>query len=312
LAFIVVNLAPTMGAVLDWIRATYDPQTIFWGWGAIVLSMVAIHAAEIVLPAQRDQRYRAIGFNVVATAAFLALGPIASFLPGYLVTAAVKALHGPWFQADLPNLLPESGWSRIGLLIVFAFVPLLVSDFFYYWFHRLQHANRWLWEQHKLHHTDEAVNVTTSLRHHWTENGFRLVFVALPMGATLTITPVEAGIVTMFTSQWGYLIHANIRLPLGPLSGVFLGPQAHRIHHSLEREHLNKNFAAFFPIWDILFGTFHRPRLGEFPDTGVAGEIGRPAPTNAVWPFHRVVGDATPRSPACLIVVVYMQTVRPR
>jgi sterol desaturase/sphingolipid hydroxylase (fatty acid hydroxylase superfamily) len=231
---------------------------------------------------------------------------------GYLVTAAVKALHGPWFQADLPNLLPESGWSRIGLLIVFAFVPLLVSDFFYYWFHRLQHANRWLWEQHKLHHTDEAVNVTTSLRHHWLEDGLRGIFIALPMGMLLKIAPVEAGIVTMFTSQWGYLIHANIRLPLGPLSGVFLGPQAHRIHHSLEREHLNKNFAAFFPIWDILFGTFHRPRRGEFPDTGVAGEIGRPAPTNAVWPFHRVVGDATRRSPACLIVVVYMQTVRPR
>jgi sterol desaturase/sphingolipid hydroxylase (fatty acid hydroxylase superfamily) len=266
-----------MEIVLNWIRANYDPQTLFWGWGAIALSMVVIHAAELAFPAQRGQSYRSLGFNVAATVAFLALGPIASFLPGYVVAAAVQAFQGPWLRVPLADLLPDSGWPRIALLILFAFVPLFIGDFFYYWFHRLQHANRWLWEQHKLHHTDEAVNVTTSLRHHWTENGFRAIFITLPMAGAFTITPVEAGVVTVFTSQWGYLIHANIRVPPGPLSRVFVGPQVHRIHHSLERNHLNKNFGAFFPTWDILFGTFYLPRRDEFPETGVANEVGRPA-----------------------------------
>ncbi|HLK14417.1 MAG TPA: hypothetical protein VKT78_06405, partial [Fimbriimonadaceae bacterium] len=29
---------------------------------------------------------------------------------------------------------------------------------------------------------------------------------------------------------------------------------------------------AFFPFWDILFGTFHYPSRDEYPSTGVQGE----------------------------------------
>src|SRR5207248_9190433 len=48
-------------------------------------------------------------------------------------------------------------------------LALIANDFFYYWFHRLQHSSKWLWAEHELHHSDEHVNVTTSLRHHWLE-----------------------------------------------------------------------------------------------------------------------------------------------
>jgi sterol desaturase/sphingolipid hydroxylase (fatty acid hydroxylase superfamily) len=263
--------------LLNWIRTTYDPQTLFWSWGGIILSLVVIHGFELVSPAQRGQSYRTIGFNCLATFAYLSLTPIANFMPGYVVTSAVQAAHGPWFAIDLPSIIADqSGLSRVALLALFAFVPLFIFDFFYYWFHRWQHMNRWAWEQHKLHHTDEALNVTTSFRVHWTEGGFRGILVSIPMAILFKITPVEAGIVTLFTGHWGYLIHANLRLPFGPLTSVLVGPQAHRIHHSILPEHRNRNFAAFFPIWDILFGTFHRPGSREFPPTGVVGEASRP------------------------------------
>jgi sterol desaturase/sphingolipid hydroxylase (fatty acid hydroxylase superfamily) len=215
-----------MDEFLNWIRANYDPQTLFWAWGAVALSLVIIHGFEFVFPAERGQSYRSIGFNAFATGSYLALTPIARFLPGYVVVSAAQAAHGPWLALDLPSILPDSGWLRIALLSLFGFLPLFVFDFFYYWYHRLQHANAWLWEQHKLHHTDEAVNVTTSLRHHWTEEGLRAIFIAVPMGILFKITPVEAGIVTMFTSQWGYLTHANVRLSLGPLSVLLAGPMS--------------------------------------------------------------------------------------
>lgn len=32
------------------------------------------------------------------------------------------------------------------------FAWLGARDFFYYWFHRLQHASKWLWAEHALHH----------------------------------------------------------------------------------------------------------------------------------------------------------------
>jgi sterol desaturase/sphingolipid hydroxylase (fatty acid hydroxylase superfamily) len=162
------------------------------------------------------------------------------------------------------------------MLFLFAFVPLFVFDFFYYWFHRLQHTNRWLWEQHKLHHTDEALNVTTAGRVHWSEEAFRSIFISLPMGLLFDIKPVDAGIITMAIGYWGLLIHANVRLPFGPLTRVLCGPQAHRIHHSILPEHGNRNFAAFFPVWDILFGTFHHPEEA-YPRTGVIGAPPRPS-----------------------------------
>jgi sterol desaturase/sphingolipid hydroxylase (fatty acid hydroxylase superfamily) len=66
-------------------------------------------------------------------------------------------------------------------------------------------------------------------------------------------------------SAWTFLIHANLKLSLGPLSWLVDGPQVHRIHHSQLPQHFDRNFAAFFPIWDVLFGTYYHPARGEFP-----------------------------------------------
>ena len=281
-----------MDAFLAWIKATYDPSAVFWGWGAIALSLLGFHFVELVFPAQRGQSYRAVRFNIVATVAFLVLTPVATFLPAYVLTAAVQAVHGPWFAIDLPSLAGEAGsWRRAMFLPLFVLVPFFIYDFFFYWFHRLLHTNSWLWEQHKLHHTDEALNVTSTLRIHWTELCFRNLLIGIPMGVLFKITPVEAGVILIFTGQWGYLIHANIRLPLGPLAYVFVGPQEHRIHHSIQEQHKNRNFGAFFPIWDILFGTFHRPTVNEYPPTGVAAEQGTPSIASMLFaPFVRWCG----------------------
>ncbi|MBL8512917.1 MAG: sterol desaturase family protein, partial [Betaproteobacteria bacterium] len=62
-----------------------------------------------------------------------------------------------------------------------------------------------------------------------------------------------------------------LRVSFGSLTGVFAGPQYHRIHHSILHQHLNKNFAAMFPVWDRLFGTQYLPASNEFPPTGIVG-----------------------------------------
>jgi hypothetical protein len=46
-------------------------------------------------------------------------------------------------------------------------------------------------------------------------------------------------------------------------------PQYHRIHHSVEPQHLNKNFCRIFPVFDVIFGTAWRPGKDEFPVTGL-------------------------------------------
>jgi sterol desaturase/sphingolipid hydroxylase (fatty acid hydroxylase superfamily) len=270
--------------LLQWLKGVYGPM--LWQWGAIALSMVVIHCLELVFPAKPNQ-YRSVGFNVLVIGMTLGLSPLVGFLPGYVVASAVQAAGGPWIAINLADFVADRGEVlRIVTLSICGFVPLFVFDFFFYWHHRLQHANSWLWEQHKLHHTDDAFNVTTSVRHHWTEDFLRGVLTGVPLGVLFNITPVDAGLVTMFTAYWSYLTHANIRLPLGPLSPFLLGPQVHRIHHSVLPEHQNHNFAAFFPIWDVLFRTFYYPRWDEFPDTGLVGEPARPSMANVLFaPF---------------------------
>ena len=47
-------------------------------------------------------------------------------------------------------------------------------------------------------------------------------------------------------------------------------PQYHRIHHSIEPRHQDKNFGVLLTVWDRLFGTMNR-NYDEYPATGVIG-----------------------------------------
>lgn len=158
-------------------------------------------------------------------------------------------------------------------VLAFSLLVVVAQDFFYYWFHRLQHSNKWLWAQHELHHSDENVNVTTSWRHHWLETVLEPPFILTP--TMLLFTPAVAPILWIagFTKLMTYFLHLNFPLRFGWFSRVLTGPQIHRIHHSSSPEHIDKNFATILPLWDILFGTYHHPKKGEWPSTGVEGVI---------------------------------------
>lgn len=164
---------------------------------------------------------------------------------------------------------------------------LLVWDFFYYWWHRAQHRYPALWRMHSLHHMDETLGVSANMRVHWLEEIGRTAVIFVPM-AFLFNLPVATGFIAVMLTAWGAFIHANLRLHLGPLSPLIAGPQVHRVHHSRLERHHDRNFAAFFPVWDVLFGTYHHPARGEFPPTGVEGM----AEVGSVWeaivhPFRR-------------------------
>jgi hypothetical protein len=45
------------------------------------------------------------------------------------------------------------------------------------------------------------------------------------------------------------------RLP-GWIEWTFNTPSHHRVHHSTDGEHLDKNFGAVLILWDRIFGTF--------------------------------------------------------
>ena len=43
----------------------------------------------------------------------------------------------------------------------------------------------------------------------------------------------------------------------------------HHIHHSCHPDHLDKNFAFTFPIWDVLFKTYHMPEDNRDVEFGI-------------------------------------------
>jgi len=276
----------TKERIFDWLAATYSADGFLRMWIALLLLCGLLHLAERVRPAERNQSYRGMLTNGAATAAYAILSPIAllasNFFVGWFISAQIRHLTGALTVIDLDAL--TSGYSpaaRMVLLAPLVVLPLVVYDFFYYWLHRLQHTNSWLWEQHKLHHSDQALNVSTSFRVNWLEGFFKNLLVTIPMAVLLGLQPFEIGVVASATSivthLWGIYVHSNVRLSYGPLTAWLTGPQYHRIHHSIEPQHKDKNYVTYFPIWDVLFGSYYRPAPDEYPKTGVAGEPTNPS-----------------------------------
>jgi len=154
--------------------------------------------------------------------------------------------------------------------IALAFPIVLMRDFFYYWFHRLQHWSKWFWAQHALHHSDEYVNATTSIRHQWLEMPLTAIFVYWPLAFLFDAPALTYGIAASLISWIGLANHVNIRIGLGRFGWLISCPQTHRIHHSKQPEHTDKNFAVNFPIGDVLFGTYYEAKNGEYPPTGLS------------------------------------------
>lgn len=216
---------------------------------------------ESLIPAQREQPLRKVAFNIAYMAFFFFFANLLSPVLDPFTGPIIKAL-----RVGIPIAFPDGLPGQLLQVLAFYFV----FDFFYYWLHRAQHAIPLLWAQHKLHHSDEALNVTTANRHHWLEVPLHGLAIWLPLGILFQQKPVTIAWLWTLFLLWGYFIHMNVRLPLGPLTPVIAGPQLHRIHHSLEPQHHDRNFAASFPLFDILFGTYCPPRKDEFPATGLA------------------------------------------
>ena len=67
-----------------------------------------------------------------------------------------------------------------------------------------------------------------------------------------------------------YYIHASIGVHFGPLRKILVDNRFHRIHHSTEQRHFDKNFGICFSIWDRMFGTACDPVGDEWPKVGLA------------------------------------------
>jgi sterol desaturase/sphingolipid hydroxylase (fatty acid hydroxylase superfamily) len=205
----------------------------------------------------------------VFTGSFFALG-------GVTVGLLAKALN-QHFRLGWIDLRFAHGHGAVTLLGAFL-LSSFVGDFFYYWYHRTWHKVPFFWQSHKLHHMDTSLEAITVGRQSWTEIMLPL-FTGLPAAVIFKLDAIDyfsagvsGAVIGVLSMAWGPLFHANIKLHLGRASFLLNNPQLHRIHHSRLPQHRDKNFANYYPIWDVIFGTYYEPSRGEYPATGVEGE----------------------------------------
>lgn len=163
---------------------------------------------------------------------------------------------------------------------------LLLADAIAYFVHRWFHRGR-QWHFHAVHHSSTEVDWLSSVRLHPVNELLIRTAQAVPivlLGFDPTILAAYVPILTFYA----IFVHANVPWSFGPLRYVIATPAFHRWHHAAEDEGLNRNFAGLFPLFDLLFGTFHMPR-GRVPASyGIPeGDVPEGIAAQLAYPFRR-------------------------
>ncbi len=225
--------------------------------------------------------------------AFMAtIGIFLQIVQFIVIGRAAMVIGGP-----LLYLEAQSVFGSMALVIVYA----LYIDCVKYWMHRLSHMIPLLWAMHSFHHSAECLTLATGARHHWAETIVHTPLLFLPL--LLFQVPVHIlSMAVLLMKVPDGLQHLNYKIAWHRVGIWFNTPQWHRIHHSVEPKHYDKNFSSAFPIMDVIFGTAHRPAPDEYPETGLIPRENPQLWEGIIWPFRVWLGPR--REP-------YMDATRP-
>jgi sterol desaturase/sphingolipid hydroxylase (fatty acid hydroxylase superfamily) len=186
-----------------------------------------------------------------------------------VIAAALWLSHATMDVAQAWFGPPAHHGENWGASLVFTVLVLvLLNDFWFFWFHRLEHRTWWLWEFHKAHHAAEAMpwGVTARRNHPVDEilHTFGATLLpALAFGLFAYLWNADVDEVLIYgVSIWAILevlgirhlkhSHVYLRFPRW-LEYVFVSPAMHQIHHSREERHWDRNFSTMFAFWDVLY-----------------------------------------------------------
>jgi sterol desaturase/sphingolipid hydroxylase (fatty acid hydroxylase superfamily) len=255
--------------------------------GVLFGLMAALAAVEVLVPLYpRDQSRR----------------PHA--LPNLLLTLLTFGV-GLFLGAAMLGLLAWLSDVGFGLLNAYQVTPVwaapagvLMLDLATYWCHVALHKVPAWWKFHRVHHSDFAVDVTTSFRQHPGETVIRYAFLAAA-GSAFGVSPIAFAIYRTLSAISALIEHANLRVPVRVdevLSLVVTWPTLHKVHHSRDERETDTNYGNIFSIWDRLFFTFTPARRGREVVYGLDGlddEHDHTTVALLALPFRGDVGAAT-------------------
>ncbi len=216
--------------------------SIFLGVLVLMLvleSLIQRHPTVDSKPRRLAINFSLTGFNVL-------------LVKGLLGGAAVGVAH----------FAEEHGWGLLNYLDwsvpLEMMVGIVILDLMIYLQHVVLHMIPFFWRFHKVHHSDLDLDVSSGFRFHPLEIFgsmiYKLGLVAALGPSLMTVVVFEA-----ILSGMAMFSHSNIKLPLGldrTLRWLFVTPDMHRIHHSVEVVETNSNYGFNISIWDRLLGTY--------------------------------------------------------
>jgi len=221
----------------------------------LIVMLILMYAIENILPylnppANKKRHY---GRNlVISLISFVMNGLLGAFV--VLAVELTEKHH--WGLLNLVQLPP----------IVKVFIGILLFDFGSYLTHNLQHKIPFLWRFHRIHHSDNHLNVSSSLRFHPVDvvvsqfiyQCIAVILIGVPITAFVIYGSIAIPLLIMQ--------HSNFRFPRWferYASLVFATPGWHKIHHSSQQQETDSHYGDVFTFWDRIFGTWGKKQPDE-------------------------------------------------
>lgn len=229
-----------------------------WAWALWVAAFMVLAVVEMRWAARADAGAKGrltTNFGLGLSGFAIAFVPIGAGVGAALAEANGLGLF-QWVAAPVAAML---------------LATILIRSLAFYWLHRLSHRFDPLWRLHRVHHSDAAVDLSTSVRNHpgeWLLSLGLATAVALMLGA-----PVELVLsVELLFALANLVSHVDLALPPPMERGLamlFVTPGFHLVHHSRDRARHDGHYGELLTLWDRLFGTLDR--LGGTVGVGLDG-----------------------------------------
>lgn len=249
-------------AAFLWSSANGYPKWVSAYLPVVVCAAVVLPLLERIMPHRRDWRpdrrewFTDALYTVVIQ---IAMPPLLALL----VVLGLSDLTRPYLHSSL--------WPHQWPILAQGILMVLLVDLMRYWVHRFAHTNPTLWRLHAVHHSPDKLYWLNTARFHPLEKTLHFVFDSMPF-ILLGVNEYVLAFYFVCYAVNGFYQHSNVHLRLGLLSYIFSTAELHRWHHSKILEEANTNYSNTTVIWDMVFGTYFRPRDRVLARAGIQND----------------------------------------
>jgi len=187
------------------------------------------------------------------------------------------------------QVFPETVTTTVSELPLWIAVPLaiLVADLTFYTVHRASHAFPFLWQFHAVHHSIRDMDWLASARVHPIDQLITTIS-GVSLQVALGFSPAALLITGTIYLWQSFAVHSNVRIPLGPLARIVVGPRYHHWHHSTDPAARDRNFAGQLAFLDWIFGTAYYPADRSPVQYGVDDPVPDSYVETLLYPVKRI------------------------